>query len=174
MNKTKNNVIRLLKSKDAEFMLEWMHDSKINSNFRFDFASMTKEKVLEFIENSFDEENQHFAFINENDEYLGTISLKHISKVDKNAEYAITTRGVAQGTGITYKATMEILNYAFKELKLHKVYLNVLEENTRANAFYKKCGFTYEGQFRDYLFLRGEYKNLNWYGITENEWNKLL
>lgn len=43
------------------------------------------------------------------------------------------------------------------------MYLNVLEENVRANKFYVKCGFVLEGQFRDHLCLQGEYKNLNWY-----------
>lgn len=39
---------------------------------------MTLEKVKKFIENSFNEENKHFAIVNSSDEYLGTISLKNI------------------------------------------------------------------------------------------------
>lgn len=178
VNETKNLTdrqnLRMLKIEDAVFMLEWMHDPNVNSNFKFDFASMTKEKVIDFINTSFNNETQHFAFVNENDEYLGTISLKHISYTDNNAEYAITTRTCAQGTGAAYKATMALLKYAFDELGLHRVYLNVLEENERANAFYKKCGFFYEGQFKEHLYLKGEYKNLNWYAITKEQWQKLI
>ncbi|MDO4988578.1 MAG: GNAT family protein [Synergistes sp.] len=162
-----------MRNEDAVYMLEWMHDPAVNSNFRFDFGSMNKEKVLAFIENSFSEETQHFAFVSESDEYLGTISLKHISQVDRNAEYAITTRVCAQGTGAAFNATFNILKYAFEELNLHRVYLNVLEENGRANAFYRKCGFVYEGQFKDHLYLRGEYKNLNWYAMSKQEWTAM-
>lgn len=150
-------------------MLEWMHDDSVNCNFRFPFAQMTLEKVEAFIENSYSEETQNFAFVDEKDEYLGTISLKHISKEDKNAEYAVVTRKAAQGTGAARQATMDILKYAFEELGLHKVYLNVLEENSRAYHFYEKCGFVYEGLAVDHVCINGEYKNLKWYGITEEQ-----
>lgn len=162
------NIIRKLEKKDAEYMLEWMHDKNINSNFRFDFSKMTLKDVYHFIDNSFDENNQHFAIVNEKDEYMGTISLKNINKVDNNAEYAIVSRSNAHGTGITFKATKEILKYAFEELGLHKVYLNVLEENIRANKFYEKCGFHFEGKAIDFLFIKEKYHNLNWYGIENN------
>lgn len=164
-------MLRKLEEKDVDFMLEWMHDEAVNKNFRFDFASMTREKALEFIAGSFTEETQNFAFVNENDEYMGTISLKHISKEDKNAEYAVVTRKAAQGTGLAARATEEILTYAFENLGLHRVYLNVLEENGRANHFYQKMGFVYEGMSKEHLCIHGEYKNLNWYAILRDEFN---
>lgn len=164
-----NHILRRLRADDINNMLEWMHDPTINKYYRNDFSKMTEELVAKFIANSFDEVNQHFAFVNDKDEYLGTISLKNISQKDKNAEYSIATRKCAQGTGITYLATKELLGYAFDSLGLHRVYLNVLEDNFRANAFYKKCGFVFEGCFREHLFLDGEFKNLNWYGITRED-----
>lgn len=159
--------LRRLENIDAEKMLEWMHDSSVNSNFRFDFSKMTLNDVLEFIKNSFDDVNQHFAIVNEQNECMGTISLKNINKIDNNAEYAIVTRSSAHGKGFALKATKEIIEYAFNDLKLHKVYLNVLEENGRANNFYKKCGFHFEGMSKDSVYINGEYHNLNWYAIEK-------
>ena len=150
-------MLRKLLKKDVPQMLEWMHDEKVNCNFRFNFAAMTEEKALEFIAESFTEENQHFAIVNDADEYLGTISLKNISAKDKNAEYAIVIRKNFWGTGVAKKATEDILKYAFENLKLHKVYLNVLAENIRANKFYQKCGFTFEGTFKQHLNLSRQY-----------------
>lgn len=85
-------MLRRLEEKDAPFMLEWMQDKTITCNFRYPFANMTLEKAKYFIKYSFDEENQHFAITDDKDEYLGTVSLKHISETDHNAEYAIVTR----------------------------------------------------------------------------------
>lgn len=164
-------MLRKLEEKDVDFMLEWMHDEDINCNFRFDAASMTKEKAISFIHNSFSAETQNFAFVDKNDEYMGTISLKHISEEDRNAEYAIVSRKCAQGTGLAYQATMELLEYAFEKLKLHKVYLNVLEENVRAIRFYEKCGFSYEGTARDHLVIHGKYRTWKWYAILRDEFN---
>lgn len=150
-------------------MLEWMHDSDINSQFRVDFSKMTSSKVKEFIKNSFTKTEQHFAIVDDKDEYMGTISLKNINPINHNAEYAIVTRKVAHGTGIALEATKEILAYAFQELMLHKVYLNVLEENKRANRFYEKCGFRFEGMAKEFLYMNGTYHNLNWYAIECKE-----
>ena len=106
----------------------------------------TKADVLSFIQKAreIDKNKQgssiHLAVTDENDEYLGTISLKNIDYKSKNAEYAISMRQCTKGTGAAYKATKQILDYAFNTLDLEKVYLNVLKEN-RAIAFYKKVGF---------------------------------
>ncbi len=169
-------MLRKLESRDVTGMLEWMHDERVAKNFRFDFMSMTKEKALDFISHSFTDENQHFAIVDAQNNYVGTISLKNISAADSNAEYAIVLRREFWGKGYAQKATAEILDYAFNTLNLHKVYLNVLEENIRANKFYKKFGFAYEGTFKEHLRLpqgRG-YGTLCWYAIISgrNE-NKL-
>lgn len=150
-------------------MLEWMHDDTINCNFQYPFKEMTIEKVKNFIEYSFNEENQHFAIVDEKDEYLGTISLKNISYKNGNAEYAIVTRKNAQGTGVARLATCELLQYAFEELKLHKVYLNVLAENIRARKLYEKCGFMQEGISKEAVKINGKYESLIWYGIIKKE-----
>lgn len=145
-------------------MLEWLWDDAINRNFWFPFCEMTIEKVQAFIEHSFDEEDQYFAITNEQDEYLETISLKNISQKNHNAEYAIVIRKIAQGTGAAMGATEELQRCAFEELGLHKIYLNVLEQNKRARRFYEKCGFELEGISKESVRIRGQHENLVWYG----------
>ena len=158
-------MLRKLMEKDTEYMKEWMLDKSITKNFQIDFSSYTEEKIKNFIENSYSSENQHFAFVDSDDMYLGTISLKNISYKNRNAEYAIVTRKIAQGTGAAERATKDILEYAFGNLMLEKVYLNVLEDNVRANRFYRKCGFELEGQAKHHICINGVFHNLNWYAI---------
>lgn len=45
--------------------------------------------------------------------------------------------------------------------------LNVLSSNKRAISFYKKCGFIYEGKFKDHLFIDDRYQDLEWYAICK-------
>ena len=163
-------MLRRLEKKDVPYMLEWMHDPDINSIFSVDFASFTEKMAEEFVERSFSTENQHFAVVNSQDEYQGTISLKNISAKDHNAEYAVVFRKQAHGTGISSAATKEILEYAFNNLKLERVYLNVLEENYRARAFYKKMGFIEEGVFRKHKCIKGRLQDLYWFGILKESY----
>lgn len=51
--------------------------------------------------------------------------------------------------GVGTKVTKAILNFAFNELKLHRVDLRVLEFNHRAICCYEKCGFIKEGIERE-------------------------
>lgn len=161
--------LRKLKRKDAPLMLEWMQDPSIACFFRFDAQSMTVEDCEKFIESIDDDSgSKHYAIVNEEDEYLGTISLKNIDYQKQEAEYAISTRKKAHGTGVAMSATKAVLRIAFEELKLKRVYLNVLKENRRANAFYRKVGFQFDYCDENAFEIRGKKKSLNWYYFTNN------
>ncbi len=165
--------LRKLEPKDAQGMLSWMHNPEISSVFQCDFQNFDLDRVNGFIESAQeDSANLHRACVDDNDRYLGTVSLKNIDPVAKNAEYAISFCKEAHGTGASAFATREILNIAFNELKLERVYLNVRGDNARANSFYKKFGFIYEGSFKKHVFAGGEFKDLNWYRILREEFNK--
>lgn len=162
--------LRPLETKDAPFMYEWMTDPTITRFFRFDASKVTPESCLAYIQSARGNQSSvHFAIADENDEYLGTISLKDIDTGKKQAEYAISTRKKAQGTGAALQATRLILQCAFESLGLELIYLNVLAENGRANAFYRKAGFRFVREGPKALELRGELKALNWYEITKTE-----
>lgn len=163
--------LRPLEEKDAAGMLEWMTDPSIARFFRFDAASMTIDRCKAFIHGAGEQENsRHWAIVDETDEYLGTISLKAIE--NGSAEYAISTRSCAHGTGAAGEATRQILCIAFEDLGLNRVYLNVLADNGRANAFYCKAGFRYTHTEENALEIRGEIKNLNWYEIRKEDYDR--
>lgn len=166
--------LRRLQSKDSKGMLEWMHAMEMTRYFRKDMLTKTEKDVLEFIEQAdiipSNGKSVHYAVVEKSDEYLGTISLKSINMDDRNAEYAIGLRKAAQGRGVGYAATKEMLNIAFNKLGLEKVYLNVLSENKRAIRLYEKCGFVLEGEFRNHLYMREQYQNLRWYAMLKKEY----
>lgn len=159
--------IRKLKIQDANAMHEWMQDEDVTKNLAQDFASKTIEDCKKFIEhaNQSEKTDLHRAICDDNDKYLGTVSLKHIDYINRNAEYAISMRRSAMGTGASAYGTTEILKYAFDVLGLKKVYLNVIPQNIRARKFYKKMGFQYEGTARKHILINGEFCDLEWYAF---------
>jgi len=158
--------LRALELKDAELMLEWMKDEDLNRYFRFDADSVTLDSVKDYISKASScESDKHYAIVEDDDIYLGTISLKNIDVNNSNAEYAVALRKVSIGSGIARAATLDILNKAFEMFHLNKVYLNVVSENKRAVRFYEKMEFTFEGEFVEHLRIRGVYHNLKWFAI---------
>lgn len=161
--------LRRLQEKDIPGMLEWIHDPEINRWFRFDAESMTEERAKAFISGSFSEKNRHYAITDDSDNYLGTISLEEIDTENKNALFAISMRACAKGSGAAMAGTCLLLETAFGELGLERVYLNVLSDNIRAKRFYEKAGFHYEGCFRKHLKVRGTWHDWDWYSILKEE-----
>lgn len=170
--------LRKLETKDAEGMLEWMHDPQIQKQFRVSMAEKTRINAMDFIRNAHTQPVNggavHYAIADETDTYLGTISLKDINLTDRHAEYAVSLRRCAQGRGVGYEATLKLLQMAFEQFGLERIYLNVLSENISAIHLYEKCGFSLEGEFRNHLFIRGKYRTLKWYGILKEDYEKDL
>ncbi len=166
-------IIRDLCKKDAGFMLEWLLDSNINQFFQFDSSDVTIEDAEKFIENANTcETTRHFAVADDNDEYLGTISLKNINMTNRNAEIAISFRSKAHGTGITAEAFRKVITNAFENYGLIKIYLNVLSNNGRAISFYEKNGFVYEGEFKNHVCIKNHFYSLKWFAVFKEGWNE--
>lgn len=161
--------LRNLQQKDLNAMKVWMNDNDTIKVFAHDFRQMTDRDILDFIENSISYSNKHFAIVNRNDEYMGTVSLKNINVKDLNAEYAIVVSPPYRGGLVAYKASQLILEYAFRQLKLQRVYLNVLADNITAIKFYEKFGFKFEGVFRKHILHDNTLKDLKWYAILNEE-----
>lgn len=174
-------ILREHREEDAPLMLEWMHDLTIQKSFKKNMAKTTLAAARDFCKSAAipyrltDGVSIHFAIADaDTDEYLGTISLKDIDIHNKAAEYAIATRKEVHGKGIAKQATGLILKKAFSEYGLHRVYLNVLADNDAAIRLYERCGFTFEGEFRDHLRMRDKYMNWKWYGILDNEYDEQM
>lgn len=162
--------LRALQLSDADYMCEFLDDPDISGNFLYTRYTFAKDNFIEFIRNSWENKNNvHYAFVDENDEYAGTISLKNINYVDRNAEYAIVTRRKYWGKHYAYDATQKIIEYGFNRLNLHKIYLNVLSSNIRANKFYEKFGFIKENTFKNHVYINGKFEDLNWYCIFRDD-----
>lgn len=132
--------LRMLQEKDAPFMLEWMHDMSVVGALKADFAKKTIADCEAFIgEAQNTQKNLHLAVVSDEDEYQGTVSLKHIDGA--GAEFAIAMRKGAMGAGYSKYAMREILKIAFEKLELHRVFWCVSHKNERAIRFYDKNGY---------------------------------
>lgn len=149
--------LRKLEIKDAPLMLEWMHDRNVVEYLAKDFSGFSLSDCQNFIELSQnDAKNLHLAIVDDNDEYMGTVSLKNIDHEKKNAEFAIAIRSCAMRKGYGKFAMQEIINKGFEKLNLLEIYWNVKKDNERAIRFYDGCGY---GKIE-------EDKKLSWYRVS--------
>lgn len=134
--------LRKLELKDAPLMLEWMHDDSVVHFMGTNFAEKTISDCENFVKYSQTAtEDLNMAIVDDNDEYMGTVSLKHINKELKMAEFAITVRKCAMGQGFSGYGMKEIIRIGLEELSLDKVIWCVSRVNERAVRFYDKNGY---------------------------------
>ena len=123
-------VLRRLELLDAEPMLKWMLEPEIYRNMQYDPQEQNIEKCKDFMRQGWiDKENLHLAIASESGEYLGTVSLKNIDRKNSNAELAIAISPASMGKGISTVALLKIMEIAFVNLDLNKVYLYVTSDN---------------------------------------------
>lgn len=171
----KNSIeLRPLKIKDLQGMQEWMMEEECRKWFQFPQEYALKENIEKFISNASikmrNGESIHWAISSLEDEYLGTVSLKNVDIKVGKAEYAIALRNKARGKGIGEQATKLILEKAFNEYDLTRVFLNVISDNERAIHMYEKCGFVYEGEFRNHIRTEQGICSLKWYAVLKDEY----
>jgi diamine N-acetyltransferase len=160
--------LRRLELKDAELMLEWMHDPSVVENLQTDFASKTIADCEGFIISAQNgSKDLHLSIVDDDDKYRGTVSLKHIQ--NGSAEFAITVCKSAMGKGYSKYAMTEIIRIGFEELNLQSVYWCVSPENKRAICFYDKNGYQRVDAIS--LIIGGVYWQPNFvlYMVSENQ-----
>lgn len=148
---------------DIDNKVEWINDERNNKYLHYDIP-ICKEKTMVWFKNK--SKNRLDCVIEYNGIPVGLIGFASIDEVNQKAEYYISMgRHDFKQKGIATRATRLILKYAFNELNLNKVYLNVDEENTIACRMYEKIGFHIEGRFKKDLFHKGNFINRCRYAI---------
>lgn len=162
--------LRPLELKDAPFMLEWMHSENVTHDLATDFSKKSIQDCERFIQNSLNSQtDMHLAIVSDVDEYMGTVSLKHINREKKYAEFAITVRECAMGKGYSWFGMSEILRIAFEECGLNSVYWCVSRLNKRAVRFYDKHKFQELIDVPSEALVRYANQDLKWYSVLKDD-----
>jgi diamine N-acetyltransferase len=90
---------------------------------------------------------------------VGLVELVEINYIHRRAEFQIIIAPAYHGQGFSKPATRAAIEYAFKVLNLHKVYLVVSTDNPIAHKVYEACGFIKEGLLIDEFFVDGRYQD---------------
>lgn len=134
--------LRPLETDDSVRMFEWMNDHDVTQNLHQDYSSLNNKDAVSFIRKSgIISKEQHLAIVNDANEYMGTVSLRHIDYSTGLAEFAIVVRKDAMGKGYAWFGMVEMLKKAFEIYGLEKVYWRVKKDNKRAIRFFIKHGF---------------------------------
>ncbi len=138
--------LKILREENAsEEYCSWLNDPEVNKYL--ETRKVTLEQLCDYIKERVDNPNNFFwgIFLKENDQHIGNIKLEPIDYDQKVSNFGILIGDKNQwGKGYGTDATRLAVDFAFKELGLHKVELGVISENLAAIRAYEKSGFRLE------------------------------
>ncbi|WP_175989715.1 GNAT family N-acetyltransferase [Bacillus sp. Marseille-Q1617] len=174
----KNIYIRPYTLADAEAMLAFELE---NREFFKDFSPLMKddfytlqsqkdrvERTKKRMEN--DEYYAFGIFHNDTDELIGNISLSDVIRGPLQCCYiGYSVSKKQNGKGYTTEAVQLVVDYAFKELNLHRVEAGVMLHNIASMRVLEKARFHKEGIFIKNVKINGKWEDHQHYAIVNPE-----
>lgn len=93
-------------------------------------------------------------FLKDSDRHIGGIRLFNVHPVDRRAELSLMIFDKSQWSrGYATEALEAVVDYAFRELGLHRLHADYYAANTASARLFAKAGFQIEGVYKDHFFV---------------------
>ncbi len=159
--------LRKFKLEDKQGLIELANNPNIAKNLRDGFPHpYTEEDADNFIQSSIESEPTTRFCIEKNGAYVGNVGLHPDSDIyRKNAEIGYFIGEPFWGQGIASQAIKMMVEYGFKELKLHRIQAGVFDYNVASRKVLENAGFEYEGTAKEAIFKHGKFYDELKFGI---------
>ena len=159
--------LRLMTYADTDLIVNWRNSDGVRENFIYQ-ALFTREGHENWIRTMIDTGKvvQMIICEEETNRPVGSVYLRDIDMTHRKAEYGIFIgEEDARGKGYGSSAARLMIQYAFEEMDLHRLFLRVYAENIQAIRSYEKAGFVKEAHLRDDVCIQGKYHDIVLMGI---------
>lgn len=102
-------------------------------------------------------------------ELLGTCGFYDLDTESRNTDMGYWLHSEYWGQGIMYECIPVILQYAFKNMDIHRVEAEVEPQNLASRRLLGKLGFSYEGKRRQCEWREDHFIDLEYYSILAEE-----
>lgn len=105
---------------------------------------------------------------------VGDIVMFRIQQPAARAELACWIAPEEHGNGYATEATRLLLQYAFEERRMHRIFARAIASNTASRTVLEeKVGMIEEGVQRDEKYVDGQYEDVYVYRLLEDEWRAM-
>lgn len=164
-----NVSIRKFEKRDIPNKVKWINDPANNAFLHYDLP-LEVGKTEAWFEKNKDRTDRYDAVIEVDGTPVGLIGLLSVDHTNKKAEYYVTL-GEREylGTGVAGRALSMMIEFAFTEMGLNRVYFYTEVDNVAAAKSCERMGFRREGLLKNDLFSKGRFVDRYVYGITKKD-----
>lgn len=171
----KNVCLRAIEKKDLSQLQEWRNMPKYRKFFR-EFKEISGDHQNDWYKKIVQNSNNHFMFsILQDDELVGCGGLVYVDWVNRNADLSLYIGKDNSYIDVTIApiAAKLIINYAFEELNLHKLWAEIYSiDKIKQNFFSNILKFKEEGRHRQSHWTEGSWVDSIYYGLISSEYLK--
>jgi UDP-4-amino-4,6-dideoxy-N-acetyl-beta-L-altrosamine N-acetyltransferase len=162
--------LRPLSADDGADIVRWRNEADVAGQM-FSLPPASAEEHRRWFERMQARGDRQEFVIVAGERAVGTIGLSDIDRGHRRAQYGIVIgEADARGRGIARRASELILDHAFGDLRLNRVYLSVYADNAPALRLYRRLGFVEEGLLRQHAVRDGVARDVVMMGILRKEW----
>lgn len=123
------------------------------------------EKMLD----DWNDGNESFVFaVRHEDKLVGLINLDGLDWANSHAEIGIAlTENQTRGQGYAGEALALLIDFAFRELGLHRIWARIIDGNEPSLKLFARLGFQPEGRMREHVRRFGQYRDMLIYGLLQ-------
>jgi RimJ/RimL family protein N-acetyltransferase len=159
----KHVILRAFERDDAERCYRWMNDPNIVRTLKTRYP-IAFQNEIEWLDRAMNPSNveRHFAIERRDDRtHIGNASIHDIDWVSQTAWFGLFIgEPTAWNRGFGGDAIQTLVRFAFDEMNLGKLRINVFAYNDRAKHVLEALGFVQEGLLRRDFFREGSYHDI--------------
>ncbi len=163
--------LRAMTLEDTSNVVTWRNSEAVRSRFIYR-ELFTVESHLKWVETMVDTGKvvQTIICDAKTDKPLGSVYIRDIDLTHNKGEYGIFIgEEEARGKGVGTTAAKLMVEHAFEDMKLHRLYLRVFADNTQAIRSYEKAGFQKEAHLKDDVYIDNTYHDIVLMAIVRKE-----
>lgn len=165
--------LRPLEPSDLEACLRWLNDPEVTRTLaaRYPISRVQEREWLEAASRPDPRAGRlTFAIETPDGRHIGNCGIHRVEWENRVCEIGIVIgEKDCWDQGYGTDAVRALVRFAFQEMNLHRVELNVFAFNPRAVACYRKCGFVEEGRKRHAVYKGGAYHDVIVMGLLREE-----
>ncbi|WP_439027461.1 GNAT family N-acetyltransferase [Haloarchaeobius sp. DT45] len=160
--------LRSVEPTDLDFLRQYQNDPALRSRLTRAFPQ-TIADAESFLNSVTVRENLAFVALDEDDDRVGFVALFDVEHVPGRARLGYWVVPESQGQGYATEMVALVVDYAFDELRLHKVTADTLADNVESQRVLEKLGFEREGVLREHEYIDGEYVDSHLYACLRSD-----
>lgn len=169
--------LRAVEREDLPRFQRWINDPEVIAGLTIDWPlSLADEEAwFEAVQKRPQKEKPLVIEVREGDTWkpIGNLGFHKIEWDNGSAEVGIMIGEKDYwNQGYGSEALRLLVQYGFETMRLHRIWLRVMETNPRAIRAYEKIGFVHEGRMREAQFAHGAHHDILLMSILRPEWKK--